>query len=166
MDLFLDRLESPLGTILLVTDDAALRALDFVGYEERMQRLLKLQYGAASVRERQETLGIKSRLHDYFQGYLRSLDEITVRTEGTHFQQEVWAELRKIPAVTTISYGELAARMGRPKANRAVGLANGSNPVAIIVPCHRVIGSTGALTGYGGGLERKRRLLEHEAAHA
>jgi methylated-DNA-[protein]-cysteine S-methyltransferase len=89
---------------------------------------------------------------------------MAVRTEGTPFQKLVWAELRNIPAGATISYGELAKRIGRPGASRAVGLANGSNPIAIVVPCHRVIGANGSLTGYGGGMERKRWLLEHESA--
>jgi len=85
-----------------------------------------------------------------------------VETGGTPFQQEVWRSLRAIPCGTTTSYGKLAAQIGRPAAVRAVGLANGANPVAVVIPCHRVIGSNGSLTGYGGGLERKRWLLDHE----
>jgi methylated-DNA-[protein]-cysteine S-methyltransferase len=92
------------------------------------------------------------------------VDEIAVCTEGTPFQKQVWGELRSIAVGTTLSYGELAKRIGRPGASRAVGSANGSNPIAIVVPCHRVIGSNGALTGYGGGMERKRWLLQHEGA--
>ena len=114
----------------------------------------------------QTTLIVKRKLADYFSGNLTSLDDIPVRTEGTVFQRKVWSELRRIPAGTTLSYGQLAKRIDQPTASRAVGLANGSNPVAIVVPCHRVIGSTGALTGYGGGLERKRWLLHHEATYA
>jgi methylated-DNA-[protein]-cysteine S-methyltransferase len=165
VDFFLDRLESPIGTILLVTDGTALRALDFLDFEPRMRRLLKLHYGLQPLLENPQNLGIKRSLRAYFSGDLNSLDNLPVRTEGTAFQQQVWAELRKIPPNTTIAYGELAKRIGRPSASRAVGLANGSNPIAIVVPCHRVIGSTGALTGYGGGIERKRWLLRHEAAH-
>ena len=92
-----------------------------------------------------------------------AIDQVQVETRGTPFQEEVWAELRRIPAGSTLTYGELAARLGRPGASRAVGRANGQNPVAIVVPCHRVVGAHGVLTGYGGGLDRKRWLLAHEA---
>jgi len=164
MDLFLDRLESPIGTIVLISDGEALRVLDFVDCEERMQRLLSVHYGEQPVVESRESLGIKRRMEAYFGGDLTSVDAIAVRTEGTPFQKQVWAELRNIAAGSTLSYGALAKRIGRPGASRAVGLANGSNPIGIVVPCHRVIGSSGALTGYGGGIERKRWLLEHEGA--
>jgi methylated-DNA-[protein]-cysteine S-methyltransferase len=164
MDLFLDRLASPIGTIVLISDGEALRVLDFVDCEERMQRLLSVHYGEQPVVESRESLGIKRRMEAYFGGDLTSVDAIAVRTEGTPFQKQVWAELRNIAAGSTLSYGALAKRIGRPGASRAVGLANGSNPIGIVVPCHRVIGSSGALTGYGGGIERKRWLLEHEGA--
>ena len=163
MDLFLDRLESPIGTIALISDGEALRVLDFVDCEERMQRLLKLHYGEQHpVVDSRESAAIKRRVEAYFAGDLTGIDAIAVRSEGTPFQKQVWAELRNIAAGTTLSYGELAKRIGRPSASRAVGLANGSNPIAIVVPCHRVIGANGSLTGYGGGMERKRWLLEHE----
>src|SRR5208283_2077845 len=97
-----------------------------------------------------------------FAGDLRVLDLLPVETGGTAFQRQVWQSLREIPCGTTVSYGQLAERIGRPSAVRAVGLANGANPVAVVVPCHRVIGSNGSLTGYGGGIERKRWLLNHE----
>jgi methylated-DNA-[protein]-cysteine S-methyltransferase len=103
-------------------------------------------------------------LHAYFAGVLTDF-EIPMDMRGTDFQRRVWAELCEIPYGETISYGELARRVGNPQASRAVGLANGRNPVAIVVPCHRVIGADGSLTGYGGGLGRKVWLLEHEAAH-
>jgi methylated-DNA-[protein]-cysteine S-methyltransferase len=164
MDLFLDRLNSPIGTIVLISDGQALRVLDFVDCEERMRRLLKLHYGERPVVASHESLGLKRSIEAYFDGDLKSVDAIPVNTEGTPFQKQVWAELRAIPAGVTLSYGGLAKRIGRPGASRAVGLANGSNPIAIVVPCHRVIGSTGALTGYGGGMERKKWLLEHEGA--
>lgn len=108
--------------------------------------------------------GVADQLHAYFAGELTEFD-VTLRLEGTEFQRRVWAGLLEIPYGETISYGELAARIEQPTASRAVGLANGRNPVSIIVPCHRVIGSTGALTGYGGGLDRKRTLLDLERAH-
>ncbi len=164
MDLFLDQLDSPIGTIVLISDGESLRVLDFVDCEERMQHLLKVHYGERPAVMSRESLPIKRRVEAYFAGELTKVDEIPVRTEGTPFQKQVWAELRHIAAGTTLSYGGLAKRIGRPSASRAVGLANGSNPIAIVVPCHRVIGSTGALTGYGGGLERKRWLLAHEGA--
>jgi methylated-DNA-[protein]-cysteine S-methyltransferase len=164
MELFADRLESPIGTIVLISDGEALRVLDFVDCEERMQRLLKLHYGERRLVQSRESLGLRRRLESYFAGELTSVEAIAVRTEGTPFQQRVWAELRTIAAGTTLSYGALAKRIGKPGASRAVGLANGSNPIAIVVPCHRVIGSTGALTGYGGGMQRKKWLLEHEGA--
>jgi methylated-DNA-[protein]-cysteine S-methyltransferase len=96
---------------------------------------------------------------------VNAVERLPVRTNGTPFQQQVWAALREIPAATTMSYGELARKLGKPGASRAVGRANGSNPVGIVVPCHRVIGADGSLTGYGGGMDRKRWLLEHERAH-
>jgi methylated-DNA-[protein]-cysteine S-methyltransferase len=104
---------------------------------------------------------VVDQLDAYFAGDLTDFD-VTLRLEGTEFQRRVWAGLLEIPYGETISYGELATRIGQPTASRAVGLANGRNPVSIIVPCHRVIGSTGALTGYGGGLDRKRTLLDLE----
>ncbi len=131
-----------------------------------MRRLLTLRHGPQFLLEKPENLGIKRSLSAYFSGDLNSLDNLTIHTEGTAFQRRVWAELRQIPPATTITYGELAKRIGRPAASRAVGSANGANPIAIVVPCHRVIGSTGALTGYGGGIERKHWLLKHEAAHS
>jgi methylated-DNA-[protein]-cysteine S-methyltransferase len=108
--------------------------------------------------------GLTAAMSAYFGGDLAAIDMLPVETGGTPFQRSVWRALRDIPCGTTISYAELARRIGRPSAVRAVGLANGSNPVGIVVPCHRVIGSNGTLTGYGGGIERKRWLLAHERA--
>jgi methylated-DNA-[protein]-cysteine S-methyltransferase len=105
---------------------------------------------------------LSAAISNYFAGDLGVIDRLPVQTGGTEFQKEVWHALREIPCGTTTSYGELARRIGRPAAVRAVGLANGANPVAVVVPCHRVIGSNGSLTGYGGGIERKRWLLDHE----
>jgi methylated-DNA-[protein]-cysteine S-methyltransferase len=101
----------------------------------------------------------------YMDGELAALDSLAVSTGGTTFQKQVWRALREIPTGTTTSYGELAKRIGRPSAVRAVGLANGANPIGIVVPCHRVIGANGSLTGYAGGLQRKRWLIAHEARH-
>jgi methylated-DNA-[protein]-cysteine S-methyltransferase len=162
--LSVDRLNTPIGQALLVMDgDAYLRALDWEDYEGRMRRLLRLQYGAAvSLNTGQAPASIRHALDAYFAGDLMQLNEIECRTGGTLFQRRVWAALRAIPAGRTLSYGALAAKLGSPKAVRAVGLANGANPISVVVPCHRVIGANGALTGYGGGLARKRWLLTHE----
>lgn len=113
-------------------------------------------------RARRELPGVAAVLGRYFDGHLGVLDTVSVELNGTPFQKQVWHALRRIPCGTTISYAELARRIGNPSSVRAVGTANGANPVAIVVPCHRVIGSDGSLTGYGGGLDRKRWLLAHE----
>ncbi|MSR14826.1 MAG: methylated-DNA--[protein]-cysteine S-methyltransferase [Gammaproteobacteria bacterium] len=165
--LFIDEVPSPTGTLFVVFDaEANLRAIDWTDYEARMLRLLRLHYGTDGIGYclRRQALPLASRraFDAYFAGELRALEHLAVRTNGTEFQREVWRALRTIPPGTTMSYGALAARLGRPKAVRAVGLANGANPIGIVVPCHRVIGANGALTGYGGGLERKRWLLVHE----
>jgi methylated-DNA-[protein]-cysteine S-methyltransferase len=164
MDLLIDRIASPIGTILLVSDGEAVRALDFDDYEDRLAVLLRRHYGTYSLTPATDPGGVRAPLRDYFAGNYAALDRVPVRTAGTPFQRSVWAALRTIPARSAISYGQLAIRLGTPKASRAVGLANGANPVAIIVPCHRVIGADGGLTGYGGGLPRKRWLLDHEGA--
>jgi methylated-DNA-[protein]-cysteine S-methyltransferase len=159
----LDRLQTPIGTALLVTDaDGVLRALDWEEYEPRMKELLRLQYGAVVLQHARSPKDLRSALTAYFKGDLDRLNTIKWRVAGTPFQQKVWTALPKIPAGTTMSYGALAARLNAPKAMRAVGHANGSNPISVVVPCHRLIGANGALVKYGGGLERKRWLLEHE----
>ncbi|MBW4025692.1 MAG: methylated-DNA--[protein]-cysteine S-methyltransferase [Proteobacteria bacterium] len=164
MNLSLDRVPSPLGEIRLVFEGETLRALDFWDYEPRMMRLLRLHYGAVALAERPAPLALRAPLAAFFDGDWPALDAIRVETGGTPFQREVWAIVRRIRAGTTMSYGAVAAAMGRAGASRAVGLANGANPVAIVVPCHRVIGANAALTGYGGGLSRKAWLLGHEKA--
>ena len=161
----LDRLETPLGQMLVVCDArGCLRAVDWSDFEARMQRLLERHYGQGGLRLRDGRAPepIRRAIERYFAGDLQALDRIETATAGTAFQREVWAALRQIPAGATESYGQLAARLGRPKAVRAVGLANGANPIGVVVPCHRVIGADKSLTGYGGGLERKRWLLAHE----
>ncbi len=159
----IDRIASPVGTITLVWDqDHALRALDFEDYEARMQRLLRRHYGDCTPVPASAPGAVKEALARFFAGDVEAIAPLAVRTNGTDFQRRVWAALRRIPAGRTITYGELAATIGAPAASRAVGLANGANPIAIVVPCHRVIGANGTLTGYGGGLARKRWLLDHE----
>jgi len=159
----LDRLQTPIGIALLVTDaEGALRALEWEDYEPRLRQLLRLQYGATVLKEGRVPDHTRTTLTGYFDGDLGCLNAIKWRIAGTPFQRKVWTALRTIPVGTTTNYGALAARLDMPKAVRAVGHANGSNPISIVVPCHRVIGANGSLTGYGGGLERKRWLLQHE----
>ena len=158
---------SPVGEIRLVSDAAGgLRALDFDGFDDRLTRLLRLHWGEVALTPGPAPAPVSEALSAYFAGDLRALDGVPTVTGGTDFQRTVWAALRDIPPGETQGYGQLAARIGRPAASRAVGAANGANPVAIIVPCHRVIGASGSLTGFGGGLERKAWLLEHERRHA
>jgi len=165
--LTLDRVATPVGEVLLVTDgEGAVRALDFSDYEPRMMRLLGRHSPGFGLTEGRAPEAVRRAVEAYFSGDLRALDGVAVKTGGTAFQTAVWAALRAIPAGETRSYGQLAAAIGSPKAVRAAGLANGQNPVAVIVPCHRVIGANGTLTGYAGGLERKRWLLAHEGVSA
>ena len=159
----LEMIETPLCELLLVADErGAVRALEFGTDEARLRRLLQKHYGEFELVGGGAPAAVKRAIGNYFDGKLNALDAIHVETGGTPFQRKVWKGLRAIPVATTISYGELAANIGEHGASRAVGAANGANPVAIIVPCHRVIGADGTLTGYGGGIERKRWLLEHE----
>jgi methylated-DNA-[protein]-cysteine S-methyltransferase len=154
--------ESPIGTVFIVTDGRSLCGLDFDQPGERLLRLLRRRFGAVNLAPAKDPLGAASRTRDYFAGRLAALDDLPLDGGGTPFQASVWKALRDIPCGTTTTYGSLAASLGKPAAMRAVGLANGANPIAIAVPCHRVIGSDGTLTGYGGGLWRKRWLLRHE----
>lgn len=165
--LILDRIDTPVGQVLLVVDGGgAVRALDFHDYEPRLRRLLHLHYGAFDLTLGAAPEAVRAAVAAYFAGDPTALDRLDVQTGGTDFQRSVWAALRAIPVGETRTYGQLAAAIGRPSAVRAVGLANGSNPIAVIVPCHRVIGANGTLTGYAGGLARKHWLLEHERKHA
>jgi methylated-DNA-[protein]-cysteine S-methyltransferase len=163
-DLFLDSVATPIGELLMVVDGTgALAAVEFADCRHRFARTLRgrLVPGTGPLPGRAPP-AVTDAFRAYFAGKLAALDALQLNAGGTAFQNEVWTALRRIPAGTTISYGALATRIGRPKAVRAVGLANGSNPIALVVPCHRVIGADGTLTGYGGGIERKRWLLEFE----
>jgi len=167
MQLTLTRHAAPVGDLLIVTDDEGnLRALDFTDYEDRMRMLLARHYGQVALTEGDAPPAVTAALDAYFAGDATALDALPVKTGGSDFQRRVWAALRAIPAGTTTGYGALAGVLGNPGAARAVGLANGSNPIGIVVPCHRVIGANGTLTGYAGGVARKRWLLEHEGALA
>ena len=161
---FLDRLATPIGTALLMTDDrGALRALDWEDFELRMRELLRLQYsGVVALQDKRAPKPIRDALIGYFKGDLDRLSDITWRVAGTPFQQKVWSALPGIPAGQTMSYGAMAAQLQSPRAMRAVGQANGANPISVVLPCHRLIGSDGKLVKYGGGLDRKRWLLRHE----
>lgn len=154
-----DTIKSPIGMIVLAGDG---EALQLVGLPESRHPV-----PITSAWTRRPDLFVEARrqFDAYFAGALTAFD-LPLAPHGSAFQQRVWQALRAIPYATTISYGELARRVGNPRASRAVGLANGANPLSIIVPCHRVIGANGSLTGYGGGLAAKRHLLDLERRHA
>ena len=167
LEFLVDRLSTPIGELLIVADRAGkLRTIDWTDHEARMRQLLDRHYGKGSYRltATRDPGGLTRTMRAYFKGDIAAIGSLPVATAGTPFQTSVWQALRRIKAGRTISYAELARRIGKPKAVRAVGLANGQNPISIVVPCHRVIGSDGTLTGYGGGLPRKQWLLEHEGA--
>jgi methylated-DNA-[protein]-cysteine S-methyltransferase len=165
LELTIERFDTPTGRMLVLTDeDEQLRAADWEDHEPRMHLLLRRQYRGIEVRlrESRRESPAKRALAAYFGGEIDAINAVSTVTGGTDFQRQVWTALRRIPSGSTVSYGALAIRLGRPAATRAVGLANGANPIAIVTPCHRVIGANASLTGYGGGLERKRWLLQHE----
>ena len=163
--LILERLPTPVGEAILVADaQGVLRAFDWTSHEARLRLLLRRQNPPTTLVEGRAPAVIRNAVNAYFAGDLTALAAISWRTGGTDFQRSVWTALCAIPVGETVTYKQLAERIGRPSAVRAVGLANGANPVGVVVPCHRVIGSDGSLTGYGGGLERKRWLLTHEGA--
>jgi methylated-DNA-[protein]-cysteine S-methyltransferase len=166
LNLEFDRTETPLGTIMVVVARATLCALDFGDCEGRQLHHLRRRFGDVDMVLAKDPGGTCKRINAYFRGELDAFEGVEVESRGTPFQELVWRALRAIAPGETVSYGELAARIGRPTAARAVGLANRLNPVALVIPCHRVIGANGGLTGYAGGLDRKRWLLEHEGALA
>lgn len=159
-----DSFKSPVGIVTVVSDGTAVRAVDFDGYESRMHRLLIRHCGSYQLKKVRNAGGFTALLKAYFEGDLNALADIPTATSGTPFQKKVWAALRKIPVGTTTTYQAIAKRIGKPLACRAVGLANRANPVALIIPCHRVIAANNRLGGYGGGLKRKQWLLTHEGA--
>jgi len=162
--LLAERAASPLGDFVIVSDALGrVRAADWVSHQARMMSLLARQFRRCSFEIVDGPASAASRaLAAYFAGDVAAIDGLAVEAAGTAFQSAVWQALRQIPAGQAITYRELAHRVGRPRAIRAAGAANGANPISIIVPCHRVIGADGGLTGYGGGVERKRWLLAHE----
>ena len=163
----LSRMATPIGEMLVVTDrEHRLRALDWADHETRMHDLMRKYYRdhTPKLSDGIMPVALREAFEAYFAGLLNVLDGIDVETGGTDFQRSAWAALRQIPPGETLSYSEQAAKIDRPNSMRAIGAANGANPVGLVVPCHRVIGANGSLTGYGGGLERKRWLLRHEGA--
>ncbi len=162
----LDHVETPIGRLAVVADhEGRLCAVGWTDGHSRMERLLRGGPGGRGVAivPATDPAGLTTALRGYFAGDLGAIDGLPVAfPDGTEFQRRVWRALRDIPCGETCSYGQLARRIGSPAAVRAVGLANGANPIGVVVPCHRVIGADGSLTGYGGGIERKRWLLAHE----
>jgi methylated-DNA-[protein]-cysteine S-methyltransferase len=157
-----DHVETPIGPMLVMVEDDVVVGLEFDDQPERYMKDLRHRFPDFVMQERANPRGFSDHLRAYYGGDLSALDDLPVKGGGTPFQERVWAELRRIKVGTTVSYSELAVRLGDKKAVRAVGLANGRNPISLAVPCHRVIGSDGMLTGYGGGLPRKAWLLSHE----
>jgi methylated-DNA-[protein]-cysteine S-methyltransferase len=153
--------ESPIGRLMLTSDGTALTGLYMNLYRNKPSKLPGLGDDWIQNATIDPLPAAARQLKEYFAGKRREFD-LPLRMEGTEFQQRVWRELTKIPFGETRSYGQLAKRLNNPNGSRAVGLANGRNPIAIIVPCHRVIGADGSLTGFGGGLDRKEWLLTHE----
>ena len=166
LTLLVDRLQTPIGELLIVADQAGkLRTIDWTDHEARMRQLLDRYYGKGgyTLQPARDSGGLTSAMRAYFKGDIGIIDRLPVdESAGTPFQRSVWRALRKIKSGKTISYAELARRIGKPRAVRAAGLANGRNPISIVVPCHRVVGANGSLTGYGGGVARKRALLDLE----
>jgi methylated-DNA-[protein]-cysteine S-methyltransferase len=158
-----DRIKTPIGDLDIVADaDGRLRAVEWTDHADRMHRSLRIQYGQYELTSAHNPAGSSAALRAYFGGDVTAIDRLKIATGGTDFQKSVWKALRGIACGETITYAVLAQRVGRPTAVRAVGHANGDNPISVVVPCHRVIGTNGSLTGYGGGIERKRWLLAHE----
>jgi len=164
--MFLERRGTPLGVSILTHDGWRVYNIEFEDRAERREALLRKYIPEAVWRETNERSPFGEALERYFEGDLKAIDEIPVADFGTPFQKKVWKALREIPAGETRSYGAMATAIGHAGAARAVGHANGQNPVSIIVPCHRLIGADGSLVHYGGGLERKRWLLDHERRHS
>ena len=164
MQILSDRIQTPIGDMTLLAADGVLLLLEFVDAEGRVEREISARFSNAEIIPANNPFGFSQRITDYFRGDLHTINDIPTDGGGTEFQRRVWAGLRQIPCGVTISYGELAMRLGDRNAMRAVGLANGRNSISIVVPCHRVTGANGAMTGYGDGMARKEWLLRREGA--
>jgi methylated-DNA-[protein]-cysteine S-methyltransferase len=159
-----DRILTPIGDMILVARDGVLLLLEFEDATGRVEREMKLRFKAHELQHTENPFGLSQIMLDYFNGDINAINNILTDGGGTQFEKQVWAELRKIPTGSTVSYGSIARKLGDINMSRAVGTANGRNPIAIVVPCHRVIGADGSMTGYGGGIARKEWLLRHEGA--
>ena len=157
-----DEVASPIGKILVALMDERLAALDFEGYSDRLHRLLERRFGPYALSNERNPAGISTSVSDYFDGDLNALGRISLASHGSPFQERAWQALRTIPPGQCATYAEQAIKIGAPHAARAIGHANALNPIAIALPCHRVIGTSRSLTGYAAGLDRKRWLLTHE----
>jgi methylated-DNA-[protein]-cysteine S-methyltransferase len=164
MTIQLGKVETPIGALTLAAVDGRICLLHFDASERSARAALAKWYPTDRIEKAPDPGAAARVLRRYFDGDISALDDVGVEMNGTDFQKMVWAALRGVKAGQTSSYAAIAKRIGAPAAVRAVGAANGANPVAIIVPCHRVIGADGSLTGYGGGLRRKEWLLRHEKA--
>lgn len=166
MQLAVERIITPIGPLLITHDGEALANIAFADREERRAKELERDFPNADVKRARKASHFAAALARYFEGEIRAIDKLPVLNFGTAFQRQCWKALRRVPPGTTRTYGDHARAIGRPAAPRAVGAANGFNPISIVVPCHRLIGARGSLVHYGGGLERKRWLIDHEAHHA
>lgn len=158
------RIPTPIGDMILVARDGVLLLLEFEDATGRVQREMRLRFKGQDLQQDENPFGLARIMADYFNGHINAIDNILTDGGGTAFEKQVWAELRTIPSGTTVSYGSIARKLGDINMSRAVGTANGRNPIAIVVPCHRVIGANCSMTGYGGGIARKEWLLRHEGA--
>ncbi len=160
----LTTMDSPIGALTVAARGPRVCLLHFGGNGPAVRKTLQRWYGPEAIELHDDPAGAATALRHYFAGSLMALDSVEVEMNGTPFQKQVWDALRSVKCGTTTSYSAIARAIGLPAAVRAVGAANGANPVAVIVPCHRIVGANGSLTGYGGGLDRKRWLLQHEGA--
>ncbi len=165
MQLFVERIKTPIGPLLITLDGKALANVAFADREERRAGELARDFPDAQVKRAPKPTHFATALAGYFDGDIYAIDKLPVIDFGTAFQRLCWTALRRVRPGTTRSYGEHARMIGRPNASRAVGAANGFNPISIVVPCHRLVGANGSLIHYGGGLERKRWLIDHEARY-
>jgi methylated-DNA-[protein]-cysteine S-methyltransferase len=163
---FVERIKTPIGVLLITHDGKALANIAFADREERRAGELVRDFPDAQVKRAPKPTPFAGALARYFDGDIRAIDKLPVIVFGTPFQKRCWKALRRVPPGTTRSYGDHARIIGHPDAPRAVGAANGFNPISIVVPCHRLVGANGSLVHYGGGLERKRWLIDHEATFA
>jgi methylated-DNA-[protein]-cysteine S-methyltransferase len=162
--IFVGTFDSPIGSVVYLSDGEALRAVEFADSPDRLLSAFLRGMGPIPVDTRRDPLGVGAAIRAYFGGDIRAIEALPATPAGTRFQKRVWSLLRKIPPGRTVTYGALAKQLGAPTAARAVGAANGANPIPIVIPCHRVIGADGTLTGYGSGVFRKEWLLTHEGA--